>query len=553
MLLKNNKILIVAFFVNFTNFFCNAAVTIEPLNASTLYGLDNVQIDTITQFISQKASLIKYSEENRIQDSVISDISNHLSEKLKSFSNITHKQELFDQLYLYIIDQKFNKEADFYSLATELANFRNFFRLKSPIQDQILKGEMLYLVQSILEEILYVGYSKFNLSTDGNENKKSWRWIPDPINKEEKPADSSFDLRGMTIRNGDILLSKATGSGSSALISMISSIPHVFSHSTIAIITYLDRKLQLLSPEADIADGVKLRDFGDYKEGVKTRLFVYRLHNQNLDIKEKIHRATEAFIKRMYEITPDPFNKKAFNYDFNLTAGIADSEEAYFCAAIPCRIYANSGLEDSMNPYPKTLWTKPRKGDIREQLYKFLKIPNSPSIAPGDMEENSNFELVGTEIQLHRLEVERIEVAILDSLFDLLEENENLVKELVEKTETLGNEPVTTEQLQNLVKLKILPEAALSKIPDDIKPSQMIFFGYINQVFTPKIEAILMRSLNEKKQQGIIEGPQELRLQAYRIQSKKLSELRQGTISLVNELKKSKKRLKSSSCLSTLS
>ena len=92
----------------------------------------------------------------------------------------------------------------------------------------------------------------------------------------------------------------------------------------------------------------------------------------------------------------------------------------------------------------------------------------------GMISEDIGFDaaLVGTEIQLHRLELERVELAIIDSMFDLLANRGEVVKKIVSKTETLGDEPNRVEALEHLVQTGILPQSALDKIPSQIKPRQ---------------------------------------------------------------------------------
>jgi hypothetical protein len=454
---------------------------------------------------------------------------------ITSIVRLTDKVEIFKKLYTFISQRTLVVEEDFYSLAKELANLRDAYRRKATIKSLKEFREILFLLQMVQEESLYVAYTHFNPSSEGKLIEKSWSWKPKSSRVDQDSMDEVL-LRGIPLQNGDVLLSKASGAGSSSFIAMTGDAPHIFSHSTIAILTIINGELMLVSPEAEITDGVKLRKFEDYRQGTKTRLFVYRLQNVDETKRQQIKGATERFVQRMFEITPDPFTVAPFNYDFNLQP---DTEGAYYCAAIPCRIYQDTQLKDEFNPYPRSMWGEPT--EIRRAVYDFLELPHRPSAAPGDLESNRHYELVGSEILLHRLELERVELAILDSMFDLLSSKQEIVQNWIVKTDALGDKPITPEQIEFLIKTKVITREMAAKVPSQIKPKQMVFFGYLNEVFTPKIRKAVMAELLTKKAQGQIMGLQELRLKAFQEQESRLQEMVRGAEVFVERLSEARK------------
>lgn len=520
---------LVAIFVFSANNFVSAGVgelssTFVSRQAQGVYGLESVPFDRLTRILETKGHSVDFKTYQNSRDTRL----------LTHLLTVSGKTQIFDELLKSISETVLVTEDDYYRLAQAIAELRDAYREKAHYDQLTELRETLFLLQMVQEEVLYAGYTKFNHPAKGEIIEKSWSWLPrskfSPMGSERE-----IPLRGIPVRNGDVILSKATGSGSSSFIALTGNAPHIFSHVTMAVVTDIDGQEKLISPEADIADGVKLRSFEDYREGKKTRLFVYRLRGIDEQKAKDIRTATERFVQKMFAVTPDPFNVKAFNYDFDLNP---DTEGAYYCAAIPCRIMRDTPLDEFMNPYPRMLWTQPR--GIRRVIYDFLAIPKKPSAAPGDLEANRNYELVGTQIQLHRLEQERVELAILDSMFDLLAQNKDLVEDIVKKIETLGDEPIKPEEIKFLVDNKILPESAISKIPENIKPRQMIFFAYLNEMFTPKIRQVVMERLRQKNESGKLMGLQEMRLIAYRIQEERLGELINGVEFFVGKIKEGK-------------
>lgn len=523
--------------LNFTLFFAIIVSTITvfgapqdlTIKAAGLYGLENVPFDRLTQMLQAKKKL-----PSEASSAIKRPVSNPLD--FTEVIGISDKGDVFKALFNYISAKPLNQENDYYNLAKELAALRNQYREEASFQSRSEFRDILFLLQMIQEEVLYVGYSKFNPPQAGGALvEKNWFWAPKEFAKD--PNEQEVLLRGIPIQNGDVLLSKASGTGSSSFIALTGDAPHIYSHATIAIITSINGKQMLVSPEAEIVDGVKLRTFEDYKAGLKTRLFNYRLKDLDQYKKSEIKAATERFIQSMYAVTPDPFNVKAFDYDFDLHP---DTVGAYYCAAVPCRIYQDTQLADAFNPYPRALWGQP--SEIRRVVYDFLAIPKKPSAAPGDLETNREYELVGAELQLHRLELERTELAIIDSMFDLLSEKREAVRSIVEKTESLGNDPIKTEDLEVLVNQGLLSRKAIEKIPSHIKPRQMIFFAYLNEVFHPKIRKLMMKLLLEQKAQGHLLGLQELRLLAYQVQEDNLVDMVNGANSFIDKITESKNK-----------
>src|SRR5690606_34211824 len=116
------------------------------------------------------------------------------------------------------------------------------------------------------------------------------------------------------------------------------------------------------------------------------------------------------------------------------------------CSAVAFTLYKD--LRPEQNPYPEKLWS--RISGSRQSLYNLLSIRSEAIPSPGDLELNSNFQLVGARIDIARLEQERIESAIIDTFLQTLDSQEAYLQKYSKALDEIGNTPITAAQIEHL-------------------------------------------------------------------------------------------------------
>lgn len=447
------------------------------------YGLEGVPLDQWTNYLSQGSSGSLEGTALRTQLS-------------KLLLTAPSEQLLFHSLKPLLTQLKLQKSEDYFNLAKMLLELRQDSRQRTDLTSQS-RRDQLFLIQMLAEEVLYVGQAKFT------DFPKEITVLGDvPTNGRHQK------LRQLEVQNGDVVLSKATGSGSSSFIALSMAHPHIYSHSTPI---YVDSALNVLSPEAEIEDGVKLRSMGpDYIDGSKTRMSVYRYAGSDAAIKEKIQTGTDNFVLGMYKRVKDPTTEAAYKYDFSMTPGEIETR-GLFCSSVAYEIYKEAGITGSENPYAASTWSSVSK--TRGILLKALNMSTSRVPAPGDLEINPQFRLVGMRIDISKLKQERVEMAILDVFLKLLDRNRTQLEQAAKSLEQLGNRPIDKLQIKAMAAQGALPPqlasqlSKLDKLPENINIKQLAFFAFLNEKMTPEIRTFLLAKVTEAEGQGKLMGP----------------------------------------------
>lgn len=454
----------------------------------SLHGLESIGIDTWTQLL----------QKGRETGLSVSDLRPLLHETAITAKN---EQQTFKKIRETLKTARLHSADDYRDLGLMLLELRQEMRQRSDLPLKSLQ-DSLYLLQLMAEESLYIGSKKFTN-------------FPAEISFSDKVSTftKTGSLRQFSVQTGDVVLSKSTGFGSSSFIALTMDHPHIYSHSTPV---YIDAKGEVLSPEAEIEDGVKLRNMRkDYVEGSKTRMYIYRFQGTEPGVPEKVVAGMENLVAEMFQRTGgDPYNKAAFLYDFSMTPGEA-STRGLFCSSVAYEAYTRAGLNNSANPYEKSLWSPINKG--REVLLRSLNMNTYRVPAPGDMELNKNFRLVGARVDVTKLHQDRIEMAIIDTFLTELDANKEAMARLSAVLEGVASKSVDKEGLLKMAHSGLLPKeladkaALIQKIPDSINLKQMAFFALLNEVMTPKLRGILLNEVSALEKQGRLVGPMELR------------------------------------------
>ncbi|MGZ3770710.1 MAG: hypothetical protein ACXVCP_13980 [Bdellovibrio sp.] len=456
-----------------------------------LYGLNQINIDDWTKLLANARS-------EGVSVLQVRDL------MLKVIASARNNREIYIRLKNIMASTRIASADDYRDLAVMLLELRQELR-QQKVMSMADRRDSLYMMEILAEESLVVGSQKF---AD----------FPKEINiqGQAKASSNVADLRDFKVQTGDVTLSKATGSGSSSFIALTMQHPHVFSHSTPV---FISAQGDLLSPESEIETGVELRPMKtDYVDGSKTRMYIYRYQGSEPGVQQKVEVAMQKFVDEMYARTGgDPFNKPSFKYDFSMTPGDAYGR-GLFCSAVGCEVYSRAGLNDDANPYPQDVWSSITDG--RKDLLNMLSLNAKKVPAPGDVELNSDFLLVGARIDVTRLVQDRIEMAIIDVFLSELSRNKDLLKQVSDSLSAIASKPVDKESLKKLASSGLLPAQVaqkinlIDKIPDSINAKQLVFFGFLNEVLTPKLRDVLMPQIAALQAQGQIVGPMEIRRMA---------------------------------------
>lgn len=458
---------------------------------NALHGLEHIGIDGWTKLLMKGKS-----------DGVsILELRESLS---MAFSQAKNEQQLFRSIRGIVESAKLTTAEDYRDLGVVLLELRQDLRQRKSMTLKT-RQDSLFLVQMLAEESLYAGSKKF-----AN--------FPQEINIGGTASNSGkvVSLRNFQVQTGDVVLSKATGSGSSSFIALTMDHPHIYSHATPV---YVNAQGELLSPEADVEDGVKLRQMSkDYIEGSKTRMYIYRYQGADASVQGKVEAGAQNLIAEMYQRTGgDPFTKPAYKYDFTMTPGNAN-ERGMFCSAVVYEMYMRAGLSGPQNPYTQTVWSPISKS--REELLKTLDMNTSRVPAPGDAELNTEFRLVGARVDVAKLSQDRVEMAIIDSFLSELAHNRDTLRRVSEVLNALSSRPLDKEMLKQVAASGMLPKeiadkvGMMDKVPDAISLKQMVFFAFLNEVMTPQLRGALMPQVDALEKAGKVVGPMELRKMA---------------------------------------
>ena len=350
--------------------------------------------------------------------------------------------------------------------------------------------EATLLLEFLAEESLYIAHKKAGL-----EKVQKFDFAESPGEcADESGIERRSELHKVALCQGDIVTSKG-GQASSSFIARVADYPGNFSHSTVVYVPPKTSDLYFI--EAFIEDGVKLRDAKkDYIEKRKTKLFIFR--TEVPAVAQKAISGVDAIYKEMTEIIgstkiEDLMNTMSYPYDFAMDT--TETKEI-FCSEVPYYAYNIIGdIEPEQNPYPKKVWSSIEKPARYSLVRNFLQI-NTTFPAPGDIEFNENYKLVSMQFNPTRLGHDRIMIALIDTLTQLMNENETLITGLSFLLRDVGNRELSPKKIKAYLKiisekLEIkIPEKFLEiidRIPHRINFKQLVFFAFLNEYLERKV------------------------------------------------------------------
>ena len=162
----------------------------------------------------------------------------------------------------------------------------------------------------------------------------------------------------------------------------------------------------------------------------------------------------------------------------------------------------------------------------------FLGISTARYPAPSDITLNPNYEIVNIHYTLqekgvNKIEEDRVDSAIIDVFFDFLNDHKASGGKYLVALESLGNDPLTDEQLsaliaaleKNGVAVPAETSTALANRPKEISTKQLLFFAFLNNYLTPKVRKAI--------QPGIFLAPKALRDRVSILVENELNQARQ--------------------------
>ncbi len=372
---------------------------------------------------------------------------------------------------------------NFANLAKGIEDMRQLYRNAGGVPTK--QRNILYMLQILSEEVAYVGSQKFP-----NNFPAVIQTSDLSLESQQAAAASprSNQFFGFRVVTGDIVLSKAVGSVSSELIAFLMKSRHIFSHAAVVEVT--PQTNALVSPEALIQDGVKLRLMApEYETNppVKSRVYIYRyVSANNTEAKERadIEAHVDQYIQSMYKTVKNPFTQPVAGYDISMDP--MNQKNQYFCVSIIMKVLGN------YSPWAQSLWSK--VATRSQRLLAALGISQERIPAPGDMELDPNYELVGSVVNVRALPRERIEAALADYLLDYF--GSNRANELLKTLASLRTVKWTPQQMAALEQAHVLPQKQLQtlqklahELPPGLSPSQAGLFYFLDNVLTPEVEA----------------------------------------------------------------
>ena len=446
-------------------------------NIAKYHGLESMSMDSVNQWSeglfggTVKSGLNpKYS----IVDNVY-----------KSFQSTNNVGDFMGLILNLKLHNKYSKELSYRQIAEGLLAAKKRIRKNLATNSKYTKEAMI-LVELLSEETLYVDELRF-------KSKNLIRF--DYANDVSSCNNKSSSLNGTKICQGDIILSKGAA-GSSSFLARIADYPGNFSHSTTP---YIDNNKKTYMVEAFIEDGVKLRDpAADYITDTKTKMMIYR--NANAAVVKEAVNSIEMIVAKMKANLggKDPVANAAFEYDFKMDATNFDR---LFCSEVSYYAYSlNPAIPVGQNPYALPYWSSVEDPARSVVLSQFLDAKTHYP-APSDVELNPNYEIVSIQINPLKLSADRIRVALIDVILQVMNENQQQMITSINKLGNLGTQIVDP----NVIKSKMaivtalgitLPPNAVDLIntfPKNINYKQLLFFALIDQRISPYVVAQLTK------------------------------------------------------------
>lgn len=435
------------------------------------YGLVNVDLGLFKEW-TQGLMFGESSNDIKI-DKTVSDLI------LDSFKTSKDTNQFLASVIGLRLHKHYSSFESYRKLTEGLYSVRKIIRSNEAFQP-LYRREAMLAISVLAEEVLYASYNLF-------PQKKIVRFDYANINLGQCAGASSL-LNNVSLCSGDVIVSKGDAA-SSSFIARIADYPGNFSHS---VIPYIDSKSNILMIEADIDDGVKLRSPAkDYINSKKSKLFIYRSKNP------KTVKAAKVASQKMYDLIlslvagKDPTTTTSIEYDFSMNA---DDSQKMFCSEIAYYSYAQNPIAALDNPYPKKYWSQVADSSRRDFLSKFLDSALSFP-APSDIDMNPNYEVVGMQFDTSKLSNDRMMVALIDTVFLVLNDNKEEVNISLNALGKLGSQIATSEEItKNLKQFELtgikIPAELYEKvktIPRNISYKQLIFFSFLNDMLAPKV------------------------------------------------------------------
>lgn len=489
----------------------SSIATVDKVDkVNSILGLEKIEFDQWTEFLFQ---------DSNGSGSLLTE-ANYAAEIKKLIGKFKSDVELFQNVQS--VSKKYNLSSveDYTTVAKVLLINRQTVRQRKNINFDT-KKDTLFLLELMAEEALYAMSERFPNSDKEFSISTSLKPVP---------VARTGSLRGFQVQVGDVMVSKASGSGSSSFIAFSMNKPSIFSHSTPIWKKDKNSDSLLMSPEAFIEDGVKLRNLKkDYVEGSKTRLYIYRYHSSNPKRNEGVYNTVESymdsFVAGMYQLTDDkPEVVASYAYDFSMSpfyygpGGDAPANrepKKFLCSAVSYNLYPRMNGDE--NPYAKKYWS--RVNNDRSTLFEFIGVKSKAMPSPGDVESNPFYSMVGMRIDVSKLEQERIENAIIDVFLQYVKANKNNMEAIAKEFKNVGTTAISKDDLlKKLVEFQFLTDdkrkqlqAMIEQVPDGVNIKQLMFFYMMNEVATPKLRDELMKKIVDEKKQNNFLGPQAIR------------------------------------------
>jgi hypothetical protein len=455
-------------------------------NKILYHGLESMSLDPIVEWTE---GLYAGIQSNKNFEKL--SLANSIYGSFKSTNNLG---DFMAQILNLKLHNKYTTEKSYREIAEGLLLARKKIRRDLRINAKYAKESMV-LLELLAEETLYVDSLRF-------KGKDIIRF--DYTNDTNACGKKSAILNQTKICQGDIILSKGE-TGSSSFLARIADYPGNFSHSTTP---YIDAHKRIFMVEAFIEDGVKLRDpAAEYIKSPRTKLMIYR--NSRPSVVREAVSAIDMIVNQMAINLngKDATTNSSFEYDFNMDATKFDR---LFCSEVSHYAYSlNTAIPADQNPYPKSTWSTVEDPTRNLLLSQFLEA-NTNYPAPSDVELNPNFEIISLQFNPAKLSSDRMAIALIDVLMQIMNENNQSVTKSINSLGKLGSaivDPkVIRRKLEILKRLGIkLPpnsDAIIDSFPKNINYKQLLFFAFLNERLTPKVLA----QLSSQEQQSLANG-----------------------------------------------
>lgn len=349
------------------------------------------------------------------------------------------------------------------------------------------KYQRLTLLQTLIDETLVAGTTLF----PGEISGLSTRFSPVSV-KVAIPQTSIFNFQ---VFQGDVILSKHTGHGSSAFITQILKRPSGQSHSSIVYVE--PRTDEFFLPEAWAEDGTKLRTFSDeFVPFNKARVLVYRPKVRDERDLKKYSASASRFVEVMKGRVGNVFTQTSFDYNSTFDSNHRP-ESKLSCTEVVSYAVALAGVDKDLDPYPRRFWNEVDR-DFLETFSRVLDLTSETIPSPGDIELNPAYTLVAARVDSVRVRRDRREVAMIDAMMDLVNQNVAAIGPLVRRLDHIGNGRFTVGQFNFLKSAWFLPDSWKRAIQYDVPLHatyrQLFFFAYLNRFFTPRVRDELIES-----------------------------------------------------------